>query len=407
MNKGIRMALFALGSTLLISSALPVQADNEMESVRTWRAVREAMEETGTNAPDKVNKDSVDSREKAESSRTAADEKTPAKADETPSAEKTKTSEAAVQPETKKLHDLDFNPLTDADFHWQNVALGDSISVVEKLLGMPDKIEKGPSQDVLSWDGVSAVIARPLPSSVKGDRPSGLEQLAVTGTENKTVRGIAVGDSRENVLRAYGRPGHVFWDGNGKVFYLVYRQAGQMLIFEISDDKVKTIAVSRELSWLTWNDNGYMVNRTERNGRPGMDDVTLAGFKLGEEFNPHAWDVWEKKMTGPAETIWYYPGYGVRELTKSHLIQTMFITDHRMMTNRGLSVGDQKSTVEFLYGAPQKIETSTAHGVFREAYIYFPENTDNVLIIYLRNGVVDSIVVTRHNVHASNQIRNK
>lgn len=46
-----------------------------------------------------------------------------------------------------------------------------------------------------------------------------------------------------------------------------------------------------------------------------------------------------KKMANPREEILYFPGYAVRLTVKSSIISALFLTDKRMVTSRGLTLG--------------------------------------------------------------------
>lgn len=61
-----------------------------------------------------------------------------------------------------------------------------------------------------------------------------------------------------------------------------------------------------------------------------------------------------------------------------------FLTDDRMLTPRGLAMGDDQSTAEMLYGAPQKLEMDTSTGSPRTAYVYFSQGQKEVLILYFK-----------------------
>lgn len=121
-------------------------------------------------------------------------------------------------------------------------------------------------------------------------------------------------------------------------------------------------------------------------------DFSLAGLSLGQRFKDYSFMEWERKMMNPGEEIWYYEGYGVRMTKKEHWIMAFFLTDDRMLTPRGLAMGDDQSTAEMLYGAPQKLEMDTSTGSPRTAYVYFSQGQKEVLILYFKNKKVDGIV---------------
>ncbi|MDU5310311.1 MAG: hypothetical protein E6161_04835, partial [Dialister sp.] len=103
--------------------------------------------------------------------------------------------------------------------------------------------------------------------------------------------------------------------------------------------------------------------------------------------------MWEKKMTNPEEEILYFPGYAVRTTKKEKIIQSIFLTDKKVITGRGLAVGDDITTAELLYGAPDKMEVDVSSGHPRTSYIYFSKDRRNVLIIFISKQKVDSIIL--------------
>lgn len=120
--------------------------------------------------------------------------------------------------------------------------------------------------------------------------------------------------------------------------------------------------------------------------------LLFGGPFLGAALQNYSFMEWERKMMNPGEEIWYYEGYGVRMTKKEHWIMAFFLTDDRMLTPRGLAMGDDQSTAEMLYGAPQKLEMDTSTGSPRTAYVYFSQGQKEVLILYFKNKKVDGIV---------------
>ena len=118
----------------------------------------------------------------------------------------------------------------------------------------------------------------------------------------------------------------------------------------------------------------------------------MAGYELGSTFKPHSFEEWEKKMANPREEILYFPGYAVRLTVKSSIISALFLTDKRMVTSRGLTLGDDVSTVELLYGKPHRLEMNVSGSEPKTSYIYFSKGKSNVLIINFSKNKVEGIV---------------
>ena len=97
-------------------------------------------------------------------------------------------------------------------------------------------------------------------------------------------------------------------------------------------------------------------------------------------------------MANPKEEILSFPGYAVRLTVKSSLISALFLTDNRMVTSRGLSLGDDVSTVDLLYGKPHRVEMNVSGSEPKTSYIYFSKGKSDVLIINFSKNKVEGIV---------------
>lgn len=310
------------------------------------------------------------------------------------------------QSKAVELKEINNASLTDRDFTIDMINLGDSISLVRQRKGIPQKVIHGYVSDEYVWDESVITANKELPYAYQTRRDlqlknvlytDGVSKIYTRGKEVAVQRGIMAGDSRENVLRAYGCPDKVFWDGGEKEFYLLYRKAAKELSFILKDDAVYAFQLSVNNDF-----NLPVYNKTIQNQSGRMagglsdEDFHLAGFNLGERFDPHPWDNWQKKLSNPKEDVWYFSGYAVRSLTKGGMIESLFLTDHNMMTGRGLSLGDDVSTAELLYGPPNKVEMDVSSGHPKTSYIYFSKDKRKVLIIFLNKQKVDGIILTKN-----------
>ncbi len=321
-------------------------------------------------------------------------------------AEDKKSEKAEEKKEEKKeepLLPIDGRPLSEEDFTLLDISLGGSLDAVKGRNGGAKEIRRGSLADTYVWDDLT-VRVHPDFLDTYNHRddislgtlpPSGVTAWEITGGELTTTRGIHVGSKRENVLRAYGRPARISWDGEKDTFYLIYERIEENLIFAISQDMVKSIRASLD------------ENIKPVSVKPAGDvlpdaDFSLAGLTIHHIFKDYSFQEWEKKITNPDEEAWYYKGYAVRMTPKEKLIRGFFLTDSRMITPRGLSLGDASSTAELLYGAPGKLEMDTRDGMPRTASIYFSKGEENVLIIYLKDKRVDGIAVAENPQHKGN-----
>ena len=308
--------------------------------------------------------------------------------------------------EKEALLPVDGSPLKNADFSLDSVKLGDSMARAEKAWGKAETISHSSTKDTYGWEGVEAsgYISLLQLYSHRKDLPrdfdlpgKGITEITVDGGKFTTNRGIHAGSSRENVLRRYGRPSQVLWDGENKEFYMLYEMGKKELSFVIEKDRVSRISMRA----VGKKENS--VPRSYEDVKSGSflpeRDFHIAGYELGKQFESHNFEEWEKKMANPREEIWYYSGYAVRLTAKSRIISALFLTDNRMVTPRGLTLGDDVATVDLVYGKPHRIEMDVSGSEPKTSYIYFSKGKSHVLIInFVKNkveGIVSAVNPTR------------
>lgn len=284
------------------------------------------------------------------------------------------------------------------DFSVGGVSLGDSVSSLSSL-GTAEKVIHENTRDSYVFKDMTVKRTAPflLSYSHRVDLPEdfkfpgkGISEIVVSGAGVKTPRGIGVGSSREDVLRAYGRPLMVLWDGRGKSFHFRYGSGLQEMDVTLTGDKVSSIRLASLTSPVKRGDVSY--DSGEGPLYLGDRDFKVAGYELGSTFQAHPFEEWEKKMANPKEEILYFPGYAVRLTVKSSLISALFLTDNRMVTSRGLSLGDDVSTVDLLYGKPHRVEMNVSGSEPKTSYIYFSKGKSDVLIINFSKNKVEGIV---------------
>ena len=171
-----------------------------------------------------------------------------------------------VQEKPVKLAEISEKPLSAADFSVGGVSLGDSISNLPSALGTAEKVIHENTTDSYIFKDMTVKRTTPflLPYSHRSDLPEdfkfpgkGVSDILVTGTSFKTPRDIGVGSSREDVLRSYGRPLEVLWDGNGKMFYFRYGLSHEEMDFSMKGDKVSSIRIRQLTSPVKKDDFSY------------------------------------------------------------------------------------------------------------------------------------------------------
>lgn len=300
--------------------------------------------------------------------------------------------------EAHNLFPISGKPLSAFDFSVGGVSLGDSISSLSSR-GTAEKVIHENTRDSYIFKDMTVKRTAPflLSYSHRVDLPEdfkfpgkGISEIDVSGADVKTPRGIGVGSSREDVLRAYGRPLMVLWDGRGKSFHFRYGSGLKEMDVTLTGDKVSSIRLASLTSPVKRGDVSY--DSGEGPLYLGDRDFKVAGYELGSTFQAHPFEEWEKKMANPKEEILYFPGYAVRLTVKSSLISALFLTDNRMVTSRGLSLGDDVSTVDLLYGKPHRVEMNVSGSEPKTSYIYFSKGKSDVLIINFSKNKVEGIV---------------
>lgn len=300
--------------------------------------------------------------------------------------------------ESHDLFPISGKTLSAFDFSVGGVSLGDSISSLSSR-GTAEKVIHENTTDSYIFKDMTVKRTAPflLSYSHRSDLPEdfkfpgkGISEIVVSGAGVKTPRGIGVGSSREDVLRAYGRPLMVLWDGRGKSFHFRYGSGLKEMDVTLTGDKVSSIRLASLTSPVKRGDVSY--DSGEGPLYLGDRDFQVAGYELGSTFQAHPFEEWEKKMANPKEEILYFPGYAVRLTVKSSLISALFLTDNRMVTSRGLSLGDDVSTVDLLYGKPHRVEMNVSGSEPKTSYIYFSKGKSDVLIINFSKNKVEGIV---------------
>lgn len=292
---------------------------------------------------------------------------------------------------------IDGSPLTEQDFRIGGLLLGeDFVHSSEDLKDFSRT--KGNLADVYRKEGLAVYVGNPFLLSYMYRKDldmnqvfprAGIVRIVLDKAGRKTARGIAVGEKRENLLRAYGKADEILWDEKANLYHFIYRMGEKELRFMVSKEKISSIEASFGTASPALRSKPY----TEVDPKLLPDrDFKMAGYELHAFFEPRSAVGWDRKMTGESEEILYYPGFSVRTDKKTKYIQALFVTDNRMLTSRGITLGDDVSTVDLLYGPPHKLEVNTGGGFPRTAYIYFAQGKKNVLIIYIKNKKVDGIL---------------
>lgn len=300
---------------------------------------------------------------------------------------------------------LDLSPLGSADFGIGGIFLEDSLKHSIELKGTPDSIARGPVMEEYSWKGLEIRRYNPfllkytgrtdLPSDFSSIRP-GITEIRLAEGEGCTPRNTGIGTSREDMLRGYGRPNQVLWNEAEGNFYFNYWRDNQEIDFSVKDNRVSNIRIFFKNKNFTH--PAYQTSSAKKGFLPDRD-LYIAGFRPGDRFTTRDSGSWEKKIANPEEEIWYYAGYAVRLTAKGQDISALLLTDNRMVTSRGITLGDDVSTVEAVYGAPQRVEMDVSGSSPKTTYIYFSHGGKRILMFGFLNNKVDGVISTLNPKH--------
>lgn len=297
----------------------------------------------------------------------------------------------------QQLIPIDGAPLSESDFQVAGFMLGGEFSPSGEKHFVRTRETLF---DIYRAEGISVSVSSSFLKSYmkRNDLPirqviqnEGISQITVSKDVYRTVRGIAVGETRENMLRKYGKADEILWDEKAKLYHFLYRMGVRELRFIVKQGRILSI----EASFIPANNLSRQKPYTQTDSDLlAARDMRIAGYELHTVFSPRDSQDWEKKMSGEKEEILYYPGFSVQTNKRNHHIESLFITDSGILTSRGITLGDDVSTVDLLYGPPHKLEVNTDSGFPKTAYIYFSQQKRDILIIYIKDNKVDGILTT-------------
>lgn len=275
-------------------------------------------------------------------------------------------------------------------------------------------------------NGSYTVYAGAAPEENRTLRTEGLDynlpvgavtNIHITGGNFETNRNIGIGKTRGTVLFAYGAPQAMWRDATHKSMVLVYAENAEKnrnnkkdftstvanlsnktilserlreqdrsegyILFTLVDNKVTAIdmldgQVRSKLALPSTELNYFKAN--ELTGR----DFVLMGYEVNRPFVTNPDDEWQQRGTLYDEDFLSYDNILIG-YDKDHYIARAMITKSTALTRRGISIGDSKYLLLYLYGIPTTIESDKANnGDPVEVYSYKnPLSTHSYLIFVI------------------------
>lgn len=292
----------------------------------------------------------------------------------------------------ESLAAIRFQSLERNDLMIGGVAIGDSVDVLHEHFGSPLKVKDGNRYKYYTFKNAKAVYQKELPYTkdisekigvMAYGTKSGIISLYTETKDFPTSRGLVVGSSRENILRVYGQPTMVFHDPQSKSTYYMYRleQDEMQIAFEVRNLQVRAIRSER-------------ITKKSR-PVPEKDEYRLVGMKVGEIYRCPVWTDWEIHAVGNIQEFWFFTDFGVSVDRHTGRIERIFLLSPNLTTTKGVTIGDSLSTIEHIYGKPDKIDRDETENL--EVYYYTDHNNKKarmVFVIDMTKKVVLDILLT-------------
>ena len=223
--------------------------------------------------------------------------------------------------------------------------------------------------------------------------PQTITNIHITEGTAETVRDIGIGKTRGTILFAYGAPQGMWRDAKTGTVALIYKyeksknsvkskkefaspvakdnregtplttnginaSSSQYLVFTLKNNKVSAIDMIDGQVWSRLKlpavqEQYYKANHLT------ADDFSLMGYRVNEPFVSNQDEQWQQRgFLYDDEFIAYddvLVGYD-----KNQMVVRAMITKSTALTRRGISIGDSKYLLLYLYGMPTSVETDTA-----------------------------------------------
>lgn len=383
---------FVLGALLLTSPVLGADADLVMDASDTWAPERAA-----------INKMAVRLAE---------------------SLEEQKSANAGVDlTAIGKSYTADtLEPLNRKDFHLRDFTLGmpEPALTNESLRPMlgGDKTGQG-TGDFTTYTGESGsytIYTGPAYPSTDGTKilrkegltysysPKSVTNIHITASDIETARGVSVGKSRGTVLFAYGAPQAMWRDLKKGTLSLIYSFDSRKIFVKNKQEFSATVAKDNKVDTAVLNPDKnqpithYLVFTLKDNKVNAIDmidgqvwgqlrlpavtpqyyqanhltdeDFSLMGYRVNTPFVADQNEQWQQRGFLYGDEFIAYDDMLIG-FDKHQTVARAMITKSTALTRRGISIGDSKYLLLYLYGMPSTIETNTgANGEPLMVYTY-------------------------------------
>ncbi len=295
---------------------------------------------------------------------------------------------------------LDLEPLSSKDYGMGELQLGDIYGPVQSEIQSTKVSEpfttytlKNSTVTVYSGPAESRLINRQL----RGEgatyfyEPGTITNIHLSGGNEKTVRDIGIGNTRGELIFAYGSPNGMWRDAKSGNYIFLYAGHDEKIwtgkkesistILNTDYDSQSKLAISRQWQYIAFTISNNKIESIDfidgpvwrRFVAPAVDihsyapgeltdaDFVLYGLRLNQHFTNDSNNDWRSQGTLKESKFIGYQDYGV-SVDKNHLIDRVILSSY-VPTRRGVAVGDTKYLMLFIYGMPMHVEENiTAEG---------------------------------------------
>lgn len=245
-----------------------------------------------------------------------------------------------------------------------------------------------------------------------------ITNIHVEHGEGTTVRDIGIGNTRGETLFAYGAPNVIWRDANTSDLLFLYEgdsqfydirndrvtrtprmtqdAASQMknkryLLFTFHDDKIKAIDMIDGQVWPRLGAPNLRMNHFQA-GQLTLEDFVLRGLQLNDTFHGSVDGEWKTRGTVFNSDFISYRDYAVG-IDKKQCINRIFLNGNSSTTRRGVTIGDTKYLLLYMYGKPTHIEAVDGEHVY-EYKNPFANNSYLLFTIDKKDKFINMVMVS-------------
>ncbi len=245
-------------------------------------------------------------------------------------------------------------PVTASDMKLGGVTIGSDIATLLQAFGAPKQVHRGNMDTSYRFADADAIVRDAPKWSAEvtaqyefnsSQIQNGVIAMATREKRQMTPRGLAVGNSRENVIRLYGKPSRVqFNPDNETTYYQYYNpERTQCLTAIVHGFQVTEL----RLELLT-------KPTREKDSVPSV--LNLMGMSVGEVYHEPTWATWEQKAEIGTRCYWLFRDMIVEVDQSTQKIRKVILRSPHVATSAGIALGDSASTVLRAYGKPTLTE---------------------------------------------------